>query len=58
MTDIAVVVESRNLLGEGRVWCSRDHVLWWVDIIGREILRFDSGTGVLDRLPTERRPCC
>lgn len=58
MTDIAVVVESRNLLGEGPVWCSRDHVLWWVDIIGREILRFDSGTGVLDRWPTERRPCC
>jgi sugar lactone lactonase YvrE len=58
MTEVTVVVEAKNLLGEGPVWSTRDQVLWWVDIIGRQILRLDPATGSLDRWPTEMRPCC
>jgi L-arabinonolactonase len=58
VTDIACVVESKNVLGEGPVWCPRDRVLWWVDILGRQILRFNPDSLVLHRWSTERRPCC
>ncbi len=58
MTEITVVVEAKNLLGEGPVWSTRDQVLWWVDILARQILRLDPATGRLDRWPTEMRPCC
>ena len=58
MNEITVVVEAKNLLGEGPVWCPRERVLWWVDIISREILRLDPATGQVDRWRTERRPCC
>ena len=31
-------------LGEGAVWCDRDHVLWWVDINAPALHRFDPAT--------------
>lgn len=58
MSDIRCVVESRNLLGEGPVWCPREQVLWWVDIKKRKILRLDTASGQVSQWATERRPCC
>ncbi|HSK51398.1 MAG TPA: SMP-30/gluconolactonase/LRE family protein [Clostridia bacterium] len=36
-----VVLDARAVLGEGPVWDTRAHVLWWVDIEGQRIHRFD-----------------
>lgn len=58
MAEITCVVESKNLLGEGPVWDAREGVLWWVDIIGRKVLRLIPATGEVRDWPTERRPCC
>lgn len=32
--------DHRALLGESPVWCARERALWWVDIPGRELLRW------------------
>lgn len=58
MTEVKVAVETHSLLGEGPVWCPRERVLWWVDILCREILRLTPATGAVDRWKTEKRPCC
>jgi sugar lactone lactonase YvrE len=40
-----LLVGCRNLLGEGPLWDGRRGVLWWVDILARELWRWDSGSG-------------
>lgn len=45
MIEIACIVPSRSLLGEGAVWDDRAGVLWWVDIAAGLIHRHDPGTG-------------
>ncbi|HEX2115692.1 MAG TPA: SMP-30/gluconolactonase/LRE family protein, partial [Alphaproteobacteria bacterium] len=40
-----VALHSKALLGESPIWCERDQALYWVDIRGREIRRFDPATG-------------
>ncbi|MBV9244592.1 MAG: SMP-30/gluconolactonase/LRE family protein [Methylobacteriaceae bacterium] len=44
MTEMTCVVESKSLLGEGTFWDVRDNVLWWVDIWGKLIHRYDPAT--------------
>ena len=36
-----VVSETQAVLGEGPVWDDRRQVLWWVDIFGQRLHRFD-----------------
>jgi sugar lactone lactonase YvrE len=36
-------------LGEGPLWDWRENCLWWVDILGRALHRFDPATGRDDR---------
>jgi L-arabinonolactonase len=43
--EIKVVLRSKALLGESPIWCEREQALYWVDIRGREIRRFDPATG-------------
>ncbi len=43
--NIECVVDSRSELGEGAVWDARDQCLWWVDIMGELVHRFDPETG-------------
>jgi sugar lactone lactonase YvrE len=43
--DIQCVVDAKAILGEGTFWDVRDEVLWWIDIWGRKIHRFDPKTG-------------
>lgn len=42
---VECVLDARALIGESPVWCGRQHVLWWVDIKGRLVNRFDPSTG-------------
>src|ERR1700722_10209924 len=45
------ILATRNIVGEGILWDSRRQLLWWTDIQGRELYRYDwarSSTQVLD----------
>ena len=48
MTEITCVVDARAGLGEGTLWDPANEVLWWIDIWGRLIHRYDPRTGVDD----------
>ena len=43
--NIECVVDSKSELGEGAVWDAQDQCLWWVDIMGELVHRFDPVTG-------------
>src|SRR5882672_10977906 len=45
MTNIVCVVDAKCQLGEGTLWEPAAGVLWWVDIWGKAIHRYDPGTG-------------
>jgi L-arabinonolactonase len=45
MTEITCVVDSKSLLGESTFWDAEAGVLWWIDIWGPTIHRFDPKTG-------------
>ena len=42
---IECVVRTRSLVGEGPVWDDRAQVVWWVDIKGLTLHRYDPATG-------------
>ncbi len=44
MGKIECVLDARVRLGEGTLWDPREQVLWWVNIWGKEIHRFDPAT--------------
>ncbi len=46
--NIECVVDSRSELGEGAVWDVADQCLWWVDIMGELVHRFDPASGTDD----------
>lgn len=45
MTDVRCVLPARALLGEGPLWDVGEGVLYWVDIKGQSVHRFDPATG-------------
>lgn len=45
MTEVACVVNAGAELGESPVWDEQFHLLYWVDILGRKLHRFDPSTG-------------
>jgi L-arabinonolactonase len=44
-----------NILGEGVLWDSRRKVLWWTDIQGRQLHRYDWALGTMRILDTPER---
>ena len=45
MVEITCVLDARAQLGEGTLWDPVAGVLWWIDIWGRLIHRYDPATG-------------
>ncbi len=43
--EITCVADTHSRVGEGAVWDDRDQCLWWVDIAGELIHRFDPASG-------------
>jgi sugar lactone lactonase YvrE len=46
MTEVRCVVDAGAEIGESPVWDERYHLLYWIDIPGRKLHRFDPHTGV------------
>jgi sugar lactone lactonase YvrE/DNA-binding IclR family transcriptional regulator len=44
--DVACVVETQSLLGEGPTWSPRDDALYWVDILTPSVHCYDSVKGI------------
>ena len=47
--DIRVLVPAANLIGESPVWSVREQALYWVDVEGKVVQRFDAATGAVAR---------
>ena len=45
MTDVELVLDCRNTLGEGPMWSVKEQALYWVDILGERVHRFDPASG-------------
>lgn len=58
MSDIVCVLDAKSELGEGTLWDPAAGVLWWVDIWGKAIHRFDPVTGKDDVFPTPEYVGC
>ncbi|MFT5268816.1 MAG: L-arabinonolactonase [Acidimicrobiales bacterium] len=56
MTNIDVVVSQPAQLGEGPLWSVAEQVLYWVDIDGHAVHRYDPSTGVDEQKATPGRP--
>jgi sugar lactone lactonase YvrE len=51
VADVACVVSARALLGEGPVWDAGAQALWWVDIRGPAVHRYEPRTGAARQWP-------
>ena len=58
MTDVTCVLDAGAELGEGTLWDPREGVLWWVDIWGSRIHRYDPATGRDDTWETPEYVGC
>jgi len=56
MTSIDVVSTAPARLGEGPLWSAGEQVLYWIDIDGRAIHRYDPSTDTDDQRSTPGRP--
>jgi sugar lactone lactonase YvrE len=54
--EAACVVDCKNVLGEGPVWCPRDQVLWWIDISNPTLWRLTPRSGAVERWPLPKPP--
>jgi sugar lactone lactonase YvrE len=51
------MVPVQNVLGESPLWNVRDARLWWTDIQGRRLFRYDPAARTLDEIATPERLC-
>ena len=54
--DVQVAVASTSLLGESPMWHPREHVLYYCDIPGKRLNRFDPATGALSHWDFDTEP--
>lgn len=54
--DVRVAVAQASLLGESPMWHPREHLLYWCDIPGKSLHRFDPGSGDLAHWQFETEP--
>ena len=50
------ILDCANQLGEGPLWCPREQVLWWIDIVGVQLWRYAPSSGRADHWPLPKRP--
>jgi sugar lactone lactonase YvrE len=55
MADFELLVDGRNIVGEGPTWDDRRHCLWWTDIMSKMLYRLDWPGGELMSFPMPRR---
>lgn len=58
MDDVRCIYEAKSELGEGTLWDPVAGVLWWVDIWGKLIHRYDPSTGKRDTYETPEYVGC
>jgi L-arabinonolactonase len=58
MADIRCVVDAKAQLGEGTCWDPQAQCLWWLDIYGQKIHRYEPASGRTQTFVTPRRPGC
>jgi L-arabinonolactonase len=58
MTHMTCVVDAQAALGEGTVWDPEGQCLWWLDILGKRIYRYDPATGLSESFATPESPGC
>ncbi|HJW10514.1 MAG TPA: SMP-30/gluconolactonase/LRE family protein, partial [Albitalea sp.] len=56
MRDVQVAVASPSRLGESPLWHPREQVLYWCDIPGRRLNRFEPRSGSLVHWEFESEP--
>jgi len=54
----ALLVDSRNTLGEGATWCDKTRALYWVDIEGAQLWRCRADGSDLTQWPMPERLAC
>ncbi|UEP30431.1 MULTISPECIES: SMP-30/gluconolactonase/LRE family protein [unclassified Burkholderia] len=54
----ALLVDSRNTLGEGATWCDATHTLYWTDIEGARLWRCRADGSGLAQWPMPERLAC
>jgi len=45
MADVELVQREQALVGEGPVWVASEGALWWLDIKGQRLFRYDASSG-------------
>lgn len=53
--DLIKILDTRNVVGEGILWDWRRSQLWWTDIPGRKLHRYDWSRGTTQVLDTPER---
>lgn len=57
MVAVDIVLDARNGVGEGPFWDDRQQALWWTDITGNEVLRWQPGETEPRRWHVPGFPC-
>src|SRR5712691_11506034 len=52
------IVDCKNVLGEGALWCPREQQLWWIDISSPSLWRLESTSGHVKHWPLPKPPGC
>jgi len=54
-TAAALAIDAQCALGEGATWCARSGRLYWVDIDGAQLMRYDPARGAREVWPMPER---